>query len=227
MDIVYVDKFYQMDPQTDDLIRGSNLQKGMKVLIESYGHRMPIIDGIPKGASSKEVSRFQADKFNRWCTVSELKMSKHMASFIGIYDDGTKITFDDSPSCGWYVKKNSIPPIQIEEGDLEAKIYTVVKERLLQQDAALYHGAPYDILEAAKILAKRITEIVGESTVPIMSDEDTGRAIEELNNRGTVIQDQYLSPRVRRMDELVKLSESEKALIDSFEAIADRPGDEK
>lgn len=171
MDNNYVDQYYQMDPNTDDLIRGSELRNGMRVLFEDPTTRL-LID--PKGELTNK-QRSVTDKWNRWCIVSDLRTEGRTSYFIGLYDDGTKFTFARDLNNGWYVKKDSIPSVKIHDcgevctcfdevpagfkHEMELNVFNLVKERLLKLNTDQYHGNLIDFSEEAKDLTNEITEI--------------------------------------------------------------------
>jgi hypothetical protein len=98
----YVDQYFKMDPETDDLIRGYDLKDGMKVLIEDYNWRMNTNETLSGGMKAL------ADIRNRWTTVTNLDVEGSNVNFIGVYDDGTKATITRNENMGWYVKKDSL-----------------------------------------------------------------------------------------------------------------------
>ena len=97
--VAEVGKQYMSDPETDDLIRGEELQDGMVVLVA---------DGLFRGST---MGRYED---NRWCRVSKLKFSPQreygrITSFVGVYADGSLFPRSYSESYFWYVKKDSVP----------------------------------------------------------------------------------------------------------------------
>jgi len=125
---------HTMDPETEDLIFGTELHEGMLVLLEDC-HSFSF-DG--PGRLSKEESvpgehdrlRKGLDEKARWCRITKLNQdprwntnddgfgygfnAKHreltpLTRFIGVYEDGTKATRTYDGAYGWFVKKDSIP----------------------------------------------------------------------------------------------------------------------
>lgn len=108
----YVGKYYEMDPETEDVLHNGNLlMNGMKVLIEDPSLRMRIHDRMTEEETSK------ARMMNRWATVTEfrqtnaLKADAPMISFIALYEDGVKRRVDVLQAYAWIVRKDSIPRI--------------------------------------------------------------------------------------------------------------------
>lgn len=169
MDNFYVDQYYVMNPETDDLIRGDKLKNGMRVLLESSISRHPI---DPKGKYTPE-QLVSLDKWNRWCVVSDLRIGSRQTYFIGIYDDGTKFTFGRDLVNGWYVKKDSIPaPIETPEFkyQMELNVFNLVKDRLLKLNTDQYHGNLIDFSEEAKSLTDSLTAIFAKEITAFVND---------------------------------------------------------
>jgi hypothetical protein len=101
---VFVDRYYRMNPEEDDLLpNGEALRNGMSVLIEDFRQREEIVPGI-RGAHLDSALRN-----SRWCTVANLNVDGENISFIGIYDDGTKMQRLAPAYLAWIVKKETIP----------------------------------------------------------------------------------------------------------------------
>lgn len=103
----YVDKYYEMDPETEDVLHnGTLVVDGMKVLIEDPSLRQEM-DG---DMSAYDI--YHARKKNRWATVESSKVEHHghpVLTFIGAYEDGVKMKVVEDVNCAWIVKKDSIP----------------------------------------------------------------------------------------------------------------------
>lgn len=102
-----VSKFYETDPQTDDLLPdGEHLKDGMVVLIESRMLREYV-------SNSDEVVRpYRQDRIkenNRWAAVSHLVYHGDIVSFIATYADGTKRKRTYACGYAWVVKLDSVP----------------------------------------------------------------------------------------------------------------------
>jgi hypothetical protein len=111
---IYVDRFYEMDPEFDDLIFGTELRDGMVVLIEDS-----LLRGDPERAfrgdtplgEKYEIARCR--EANRWCTVTRLSLAPRagyepLVRFIGEYADGTKAIRQYSSDYAWLVKRASL-----------------------------------------------------------------------------------------------------------------------
>jgi hypothetical protein len=132
----YVGKFFEMDPETDDLLdNGTLVIDGMKVLFEDNGYRADPREGMSAGDTDR------AKKSNRWCVVSNSKVKvdnngNDMLSFIGTYDDGTKRKWDVSARYAWFVKKDTIPRVD--------GIYRISDETII------YNGLPDQVVGALR-----------------------------------------------------------------------------
>lgn len=108
----FVDKFYQMDPTTEDLLfEGRSLKNGMIVLIGDSGWREDVSGELDH--QSLELARAN----NRWALVTNLHVRPSKISFVGLYDDGTKIRRDFQNDYPWLVKISTIvkEPHEVEE----------------------------------------------------------------------------------------------------------------
>lgn len=107
---VYVDRFYIMNPETDELlIDGNELNNDMVVLIECNWMRPSL-----NHANRCDVGYWSARKYNRWCTVTQLRYvdletPDPIVVFIGVYSDGSKAKFEIPIDFAWYVRLNSMP----------------------------------------------------------------------------------------------------------------------
>lgn len=105
---LFVDRFYEMDPQFEDVIFGSDLRNGMVVLVADLTMR-----GNPERMSCDRYEMARCKEANRWCTVTNLHISPRsesepLARFIGEYGDGTKRARSYSTHWAWIVKRESI-----------------------------------------------------------------------------------------------------------------------
>jgi hypothetical protein len=121
----FVDKFYRMNPETEDLItQSTGLREGMRVLIESSDKRQ---DTTSLNEDWK-VSR--ALENNLWCVVSEIHRYATNTWFTATYDDGSKIRRGSfHHNAAWLVKLDSIPPHITESGKYEA-VFAAVKQAM-------------------------------------------------------------------------------------------------
>ena len=104
---MYLDKYYEMDPNTDDLLfDGTLLRNDMIVVVGDEQFR---------GDTTAEMTPSNAERikmFNRWCMVSNLVVGREQIAFIATYDDGTKRKIVCDVRWPWLVKLNSIRPDQ-------------------------------------------------------------------------------------------------------------------
>lgn len=104
----YVDRYYEMDPETEDVLPGRFVVEGMRVLVENPLYR----NEIPKNDDPRVIS--EARMRNRWATVEKLHIVRsgetEMLCFVAVYDDGTKRMRTLSLDHAWIVKKDSAPP---------------------------------------------------------------------------------------------------------------------
>lgn len=115
----FVSKYYRMDPETMILMTdGSKLMNGMEILIEDPNYRVQV-------NADRDLPDWEKDRaliHNRWCMVSEFSKKNGLISFVGIYDDGTKVSRDYNVSFSWYVKKTSLLNAEIIKETRERKI---------------------------------------------------------------------------------------------------------
>lgn len=88
-----VPMYAPMDPQTEDVLYGDELQNDMVVLVGSGG-RMP---------DNSELAPIR----NRWCRITKLRYDKNenQIYFIGVYADGDQQVRRSEVNTGWLVKK--------------------------------------------------------------------------------------------------------------------------
>ncbi len=105
---LYVDRFYEMDPEFDDILfSGAEVREGMVVLLEDCLLRADLSrDDIYNADRAREC--------NRWCTVERVEVkprpdcSSALLRFLARYGDGTKRLRSYDISYAWIVKKDSI-----------------------------------------------------------------------------------------------------------------------
>lgn len=117
---IYVDKFYEMDPEFEVLLPvGTQLQNNMIVLVEDHMLRVNL-EEIDKNRYEEHRAR----ESNRWCVVSELKIidrrmndftapQNPLVTFIATYADGVQRKRSYDSSYAWIVKRESIPNEEI------------------------------------------------------------------------------------------------------------------
>jgi hypothetical protein len=106
---LFVGKFYSMDPETEDLIFGSQLQNGMVVLVED-----PMLRGDPSKTHPTPADERHVRQANRWAEVTERRRMGTRSGevhirFIAVYADGTKAARVYLDTIAWLVKKDSMP----------------------------------------------------------------------------------------------------------------------
>jgi hypothetical protein len=111
MEVNLVDKYYEMDPETEDLLNNATfIVDGMVVLIENPAHRENVAQNMTAGILANARMK------NRWCTVTQAKISyagenAPTLSFVAVYEDGVKRKVIYAADLAWLVKKDSIPRI--------------------------------------------------------------------------------------------------------------------
>jgi len=125
---VFVDKYYEMDPQTEDLLHDSGmLEEDMVVLIADSKYRAH----INEVSLSSDENVDHARKFNRWATVTyRVVWSDYSVSFVAVYEDGTKRKFHVSQHCAWFVKLNSLPSPRLTDTTDLSDSYTHTLEQM-------------------------------------------------------------------------------------------------
>lgn len=126
-----VDKFYAMDPDTDEFLPdGKHLKNGLCVLIEDSNKRASTND------MAQDWGWDRALKENRWCTVTELKflVSDTHIQFIGVYEDGTKRVRKHMMDEPWLAKISSENNAEVESSKRYIDMFAVVLEELEKLD---------------------------------------------------------------------------------------------
>lgn len=98
---------YSLDPDTDTVMFGSQLQNGMIVILE-----YPFFRGDPAYYRRKGMPLPVALYKNAyWCRVTELQVDaeNERIEFMGEYADGTVKRRRYTVSMAWFVKKPSVP----------------------------------------------------------------------------------------------------------------------
>jgi len=105
----FVDVNFEMDPKTDDLIRGREVTEGMIVLWEGSGRRIDPAGhelGVDHECDPYNCPRLLTE--SRWCKVTKIERhSRDLLTFIGVYADGTKRSRAYNLSYCWFVKLDS------------------------------------------------------------------------------------------------------------------------
>lgn len=153
-----VPKFYTEDPNTEDLLPdGRSLANGMVVLIGLADMRGRIEE------TGTDWRRHRLLEFNRWCTVTHLRITHNedmpdMISFVGVYHDGTKRKRELSIEEPWLVKKDSIKDSEQMATARYNAILEAVMEALDAQDA---EEIGYDKYAQAEVTTKKILGSLG------------------------------------------------------------------
>lgn len=119
MSSLFVEKFYEMDPQFEDLLpNGTHLKDGMVVLLEDSLHRAD-----PSRINENPYEAEKARAVNRWATVSHVEVIQRwerndhgeviggyspLVTFVATYGDGTKKKRSYDASFAWIVKLDSL-----------------------------------------------------------------------------------------------------------------------
>ena len=95
----FVDRFYEMNPESEDLLAGDELENGLIVLIED--------SMVREDASRAEFDAYAMKRLrenNQWCRVTSLRRHGDLVSFVGVYEDGVKRPRTFNQSYYWIVK---------------------------------------------------------------------------------------------------------------------------
>ena len=95
-------KHYVANVADETIVFGDSLANGMRVLIEDS-----LLRGDESATNSYEVAR--AEETLNWCKVTKFKIRNGIATFVGVYDDGSLRVRTYATGHGWIVKENSIP----------------------------------------------------------------------------------------------------------------------
>lgn len=112
----FVEKYYEMDPKTVDLLaNGSKLKNGMVVLIEDFMTRE---DPENQKHDSEDYRKYTYQRLlenNRWAKVSDLRVKNGLVEFVATYIDGTKKHRRFAESYAWFVL--------LDSSDFAVKLY--------------------------------------------------------------------------------------------------------
>lgn len=109
---VVVDKFYRLDPESDDFVFGTELQDGMIVLADvPFRHERDSLN-------AQHIEDYVLDVRNRWCEVTKRMTLDNDGSvaFVGLYIDGQKVARRSAKDQGWLVKLDATPAKDTGEG---------------------------------------------------------------------------------------------------------------
>lgn len=177
-----VDKWYEMDPDTEDLLYdGGELMDGMFVLLENPEMRVDVREEL----TDEEL--FRARRTNRWMQISRVKVTDKHVSFMAEFEDGVKSKLEFPVDESWIVKDFPSPSKRILEvnaaeevarGMFQVPGQTVIGVATVQEKP---HGLEIDVEAGEKFnqaslnkyLADRQREAKGEQ--PWMTEEENER----------------------------------------------------
>jgi hypothetical protein len=110
----YCGRRFSMNPETEDIIRGSDLENGMVVLVESRDLRLPTSN---ERLDNREDILPQIVDVDRWCRITNLCQDdwpNGKVSFVGVYSDGKKAFREYQAKTAWFVKLDSMPEAEVE-----------------------------------------------------------------------------------------------------------------
>jgi hypothetical protein len=120
-----VAKYYQMDPETEDMLpNGGAIKNGMVVLIADPNNRFAVKETDLDWEMDRILER------NRWATVSHVISDGTTVVFIAEYEDGTKKQRMMGFKSAWLVKKASMPSDE-KTAVLRSKVFMFVKSALM------------------------------------------------------------------------------------------------
>jgi len=123
-----VAKYYQMDPETEDMLpNGGAIKNGMVVLIADPNNRFAVKETDLDWEMDRILER------NRWAKVSHVIGDGTTVVFIAEYEDGTKKQRMMGFKSAWLVKKASIPSESAWIRDItekQTKVLFLVREAM-------------------------------------------------------------------------------------------------
>jgi len=103
MMITFLDRFFRMNPKTDDLLfDGTYLRDGMTVLVGDASQRMEITDDMDV------YHRDQAELTNAWYTITHVMTNQKYVTFLATYEDGSKRKVTFPLGVPWLVRLNTL-----------------------------------------------------------------------------------------------------------------------
>jgi hypothetical protein len=164
------DKYCQMDPAVEDLVRAKGLKNGMVVLNANSNRRVDVeSDNLVK----KELEL--ALKENRWGTISGVEHFEGNVYFCTTYHDGTKSERCESQFTPWLVKLDSLADAEkLEKDAIEAmRAYSAIlypsskdDRRVSNEDVRRWHKVEEILKSGFKEFADAIK---GRGEAPILS----------------------------------------------------------
>jgi hypothetical protein len=106
--LIFAPRYYEQDPEFEDVLYGTDLRDGMIVMLQDTFMR-----GDPARGTTDPFERQKLMSVNRWCTVTALRVHPRaglgpLVSFMGVYADGMKFPRTYDASYTWIVKR--VPP---------------------------------------------------------------------------------------------------------------------
>lgn len=120
INVEFVDQFAMADSEVEEVLYSKDLKDGMRVILEQPSNRKNCTPYAIAGWDKGEL--YDALRSNRWCTVTKIAYDElnRVYVFIGVYDDGTRITRRDTSYTTWVVKKESILAVKAAEAAKKA-----------------------------------------------------------------------------------------------------------
>jgi hypothetical protein len=138
--VAYLDEFVEKNfvpPRQDEImVDGSNLKNGMRVLIADPESRVELHYLVDESPSPMTV--FTARKYNRWCTVSNVRRTGSKVSFTGTYNDGAMYRHSTPHESVWYVTRDSMTERNKKK---RTEIREILKELAEGMDTPDYEGS--------------------------------------------------------------------------------------
>jgi hypothetical protein len=142
----FVDSGYMGDAKIEKSLGSNELKDGMVVLIAGANRRVNLPHLMQNRHNDWLMEK--ALRYNRWYTISNVRFFGDQVAFLAEYKDGSKDERVEPIYTNWIVKKDSL--------DIEAKkrkaVERLVKDMLLQQDSATYHGKSVDAPKVSDVV---------------------------------------------------------------------------
>lgn len=115
----FVDKYYEMDPETDLYCpTGFLLQRGWVVLIETHERKAHLDEDGPEYWSLPTLEK--AKRWNRWARVVDVRFSAENGGtlYLALCYDNVVKQLSCSQNLAWLVKKDSVdfPEVEAKDG---------------------------------------------------------------------------------------------------------------
>lgn len=154
-----VDRYYSMNPLTEMLVGGGDLEEGMTVLLAAAVNRWNVSDMT---LADKKMIPY-ALTANRWCKVKDPVVKDGMISFTGLYRDGEERIRRLNICHHWLVKRSSLSPG--EEGQSNDskrdEVTKLVREAVDEQKSIMVLYGESDPEDMAVQIEKTVDKIMG------------------------------------------------------------------